>query len=81
MQLRKKQAYRISSILLKTADRQLCTSLPKASELKEDMIGGILGNFKALLDQAGHFANDVLAFGKLVHSCLSAVLSNIDDMR
>lgn len=45
------------------------------------MVGGVLGSFKAMLDQAGHFATDVLAFGKLVHSCLSSVLTNIDDMR
>ena len=58
----------------------LCLGLLK-EEPKEDMVGGVLGSFKATLDQAGHFANDVLAYGKLVHSCLSAVLSNIDDMR
>lgn len=45
------------------------------------MIGGILGTFKGLLDQAGHLASDVRGFGKLVHSVLSSVLNNIDDMR
>jgi hypothetical protein len=50
-------------------------------EQPTDVIGGILGTFKGLLDQAGHLASDVWGFGKLVHSVLSSVLNNIDDMR
>lgn len=50
-------------------------------EQATDVIGGILGTFKGLLDQAGHLASDVWGFGKLVHSVLSSVLNNIDDMR
>lgn len=50
-------------------------------EQATDVIGGILGTLKALLDQASHLATDVRDFGKLVHSFLSSVLTNIDDMR
>lgn len=61
------------------------TRISRAGLLKEeqsiDVVGGTLGSFKGLLDQASHLASDVSGFGRLVHSVLSSVLNNIDDMR